>query len=281
MTLGFAFDAVVAGKDSWGRPVYMERRTAPLLWGLVQDYANHGWGELVILEGGRTLARQQELWDGYQKGLPGYNTAAFPGTGKHDKKGTAVDFGAPWDSSYKVGWQRLASIAPRWGFTNTEGANTKPRPEGWHWVCDPDKATASLVGAEFAGFDLEGLDDDMPLSDDDIKKIANAAAIAVLTGSFGDKDGVQRELRTVLNNIDRAATDGKGLVAGVDKRVADVQAAVLNGHGGDKIAQAVWDHPITRGDKDAQGRNIVTKARDLVGTSQLWVNQIITKLTAK
>lgn len=116
----------------------------------------------------------------------------------------------------------------------------------------------------------KSLEENMKISDADKDDIAARAAVRVITGGFNNKDGTNKELWMVLNDIQAEA-------AGTKKLTGDVQTAVLNGHGADKVAQAVWDHPITRGDYEMiDGKKVyrVSRARDLLGTWQLWVNEL-------
>lgn len=89
----------------------------------------------------RSYREQEALYDGYVRRLPGYNTAAKPGTSQH-QNGVAFDIqvaGGAGDPCYD--W--LTRNAPRHGFVRT--VNREP----WHWEYDPARAQAALAKGTF------------------------------------------------------------------------------------------------------------------------------------
>lgn len=85
---------------------------------------------LTINSGGRTYAEQARLYDGYRRGLPGFNLAAPPGTSQHES-GRALDFGGAIMNAGSREHQWLQQNAGRFGFKWT-GKNFK-QFEPWHW----------------------------------------------------------------------------------------------------------------------------------------------------
>lgn len=86
--------------------------------------------DMKVVSGGRSYAEQKRLYDGYKRGLPGYNLAARPGTSVHES-GRAVDFGGALHSSGTREHNWLVQNAGRWGFKWT-GKNFK-QFEPWHF----------------------------------------------------------------------------------------------------------------------------------------------------
>ena len=89
----------------------------------------------------RCYREQEALYEGFIKKLPGYNTAAKPGTSKH-QNGVAFDIqvaGGAGDPTYD--W--LTRNAPQRGFVRT--VNKEP----WHWEYDPPAAQAALAKGTF------------------------------------------------------------------------------------------------------------------------------------
>lgn len=83
---------------------------------------------LIINDGYRDLAGQQQAWNDYQNGG---NLAAFPGTSNHGW-GIAVDFGGEiYTSSTSQGHQWLQNNAPTYGWI-WAGRNFS-QIENWHW----------------------------------------------------------------------------------------------------------------------------------------------------
>lgn len=83
---------------------------------------------IKINEGGRTRARQQELYSLYRAGRG--NLAARPGTSLHES-GRALDLGGAFQNAGSAEHRWLQANAGRWGYKWT-GKNFK-QFEPWHW----------------------------------------------------------------------------------------------------------------------------------------------------
>lgn len=83
---------------------------------------------LAINEGGRSRARQQQLYDLYRAGRG--NLAARPGTSLHES-GRAIDFGGAIQNANSPQHRWLQQNAGRWGF-KWSGKNFS-QVEPWHW----------------------------------------------------------------------------------------------------------------------------------------------------
>ena len=93
--------------------------------------------QVAINSGFRSYPEQKDLYEGYIKGLPGFNLAAKPGTSNH-QNGIAFDIavaGASGDPVYD--W--LKENAPPRGFIRT--VNGEP----WHWEYDTAKAAVAVA----------------------------------------------------------------------------------------------------------------------------------------
>lgn len=98
------------------------------------------WGmDLIVSDGTRTREEQQELYDGWNARLPGYNLAAPPGYSNHEESGPrgpraldirddGPDAGVATVYTPRSLWMR--ANAPRFHFTNA-GYEFDPQ-EGWH-----------------------------------------------------------------------------------------------------------------------------------------------------
>lgn len=90
---------------------------------------------VAINSGFRSYHEQKLLWDGFNKHLPGFNTAAKPGFSNH-QNGIALDIavvGGAGNPTYD--W--LAANATSFGFLRTVSG------EPWHWEFDPPRAQAA------------------------------------------------------------------------------------------------------------------------------------------
>jgi D-alanyl-D-alanine carboxypeptidase len=97
--------------------------------------------EIAINSGFRSYTEQKRLYEGYQKGLPGYNVAAPPGNSKH-QNGIAFDIrvaGGDGDPAYD--W--LKKNGPSHGFIRTVNK------ELWHWEYNRTKAAAAINAHTF------------------------------------------------------------------------------------------------------------------------------------
>jgi len=90
---------------------------------------------VAINSGFRSYPEQKFLWEGFNRGLPGFNTAAKPGYSNH-QNGIALDIavvGGTGNPTYD--W--LVVNATAFGFLRTVSG------EPWHWEYDPPKAEAA------------------------------------------------------------------------------------------------------------------------------------------
>jgi len=87
---------------------------------------------LPLKSGFRTYPKQEYLYDGYVRHLPGFNLAAKPGFSNH-QDGFAYDFAiAGYEGNPRYDW--LKKNGPRFGFVRT--VNKEP----WHWEYRPEVA---------------------------------------------------------------------------------------------------------------------------------------------
>lgn len=106
---------------------------------LAAAYRAAGMGNLTINSGGRTYAEQARLYDGYRRGLPGYNKAAPPGTSLHES-GIALDIGGPlYNTNMKAAmatkqhqWMRQNAAQFGWYWVGQKFG------ESWHWEYHPE-----------------------------------------------------------------------------------------------------------------------------------------------
>ncbi|MBZ6076347.1 M15 family metallopeptidase [Microvirga puerhi] len=97
--------------------------------------------EVAINSGFRSYPEQQRLYDGFIKGVPGFNMAAKPGRSQH-QNGIAFDIavaGGKGNPTYD--W--LTTNAPALGFIRT--VNGEP----WHWEYDLTKAAVAVAANTF------------------------------------------------------------------------------------------------------------------------------------
>lgn len=114
------------------------------------------WGyPAIILEGYRSLATQQALYQHWIDRDPGYNLAAYPGTSNHGY-GRAADFASHIDVYGSPQKKWMDANAPTYGWHPT-GNKFKPR-EAWHFDYWPGTA---LAGG-----------DSTPITDEEISKMA-------------------------------------------------------------------------------------------------------------
>ena len=103
--------------------------------------ANRDGIQLTLNSGFRSYPEQKLLRDGFERGLPGYNTAAKAGFSKH-QNGIAFDLSvAGGDGNPSYEW--LKRHATAFGFVRTVNK------EAWHWEFDEPKAHAALVAGTF------------------------------------------------------------------------------------------------------------------------------------
>jgi len=97
--------------------------------------------EVAINSGFRSYPEQQRLYDGYRKGVPGFNLAAKPGSSQH-QNGIAFDIAVPGGAGNPT-YDWLTEHAPRHGFVRT--VNKEP----WHWEYDKAKAAVAVAAHTF------------------------------------------------------------------------------------------------------------------------------------
>lgn len=97
-------------------------------------------GVLLPLKSGfRTYAKQEYLYNGWVKRLPGFNLAARPGFSNH-QDGQAYDFAiSGYEGNPRYDW--LKKNGPRFGFVRT--VNKEP----WHWEYRPEIARTGYKAA--------------------------------------------------------------------------------------------------------------------------------------
>ncbi len=96
---------------------------------------------IAINSGFRSYPQQKDLFEGFQKHLPGFNLAAPPGRSNH-QNGIAFDIrvaGGDGDPTYE--W--LKKNGPSHGFVRT--VNREP----WHWEFDKTKANKAIANRTF------------------------------------------------------------------------------------------------------------------------------------
>jgi hypothetical protein len=96
---------------------------------------------VAINSGFRSYPEQKFLYEGYKKHLPGFNTAAPPGTSKH-QNGIAFDIRVAGGDGDPV-YQWLKKNGPAHGFVRT--VNGEP----WHWEFDKVKANKAVANHTF------------------------------------------------------------------------------------------------------------------------------------
>lgn len=99
-------------------------------------------GVLVAINSGfRSYPEQKLLWEGFSRGIPGFNRAAKPGASNH-QNGIAFDIAVPGgDGNPTYEWMKKKATG--FGFVRT--VNGEP----WHWEYDPDKASAAAARGAF------------------------------------------------------------------------------------------------------------------------------------
>jgi D-alanyl-D-alanine carboxypeptidase-like protein len=94
---------------------------------------------LPLKSGFRTYMKQEYLYNGYIKRLPGFNLAAKPGFSNHED-GYAYDFAiAGYEGNPRYDW--LKAHGPNYGFVRT--VNKEP----WHWEYRPQIAATGKYKA--------------------------------------------------------------------------------------------------------------------------------------
>lgn len=97
--------------------------------------------DLTLNSGFRAYPEQKALYEGYVRGLPGFNTAAKPGFSMH-QNGLAFDLSVPGgDGNPTYEW--LKRHATQFGFVRTVSG------EPWHWEFDPPRAQAAQARGSF------------------------------------------------------------------------------------------------------------------------------------
>jgi hypothetical protein len=96
---------------------------------------------VAINSGFRSYPEQKQLYEGFTRGLPGYNQAAEPGKSKH-QNGIAFDISVPGGAGDPC-YDWLTRNAPQRGFVRT--VNNEP----WHWEYDTRAAQAAVAAGTF------------------------------------------------------------------------------------------------------------------------------------
>lgn len=99
------------------------------------EAAKAGGIGVAINSGFRSYGEQDLLFQGFKKGLPGFNLAAPPGASNH-QNGIALDIAVSGGAGTPV-YDWLAKNATSFGFVRT--VNGEP----WHWEFDLPKAAAA------------------------------------------------------------------------------------------------------------------------------------------
>jgi D-alanyl-D-alanine carboxypeptidase len=101
--------------------------------------------EIGVNSGFRSWPEQKFLFEGRQKGLPGFAPANRPGNSNH-QNGIAFDIDVNGGGSNPT-YVWLSKNATRFGFLRT--VSTEP----WHWEYLPEKAAAARARGVFSTFD--------------------------------------------------------------------------------------------------------------------------------
>ena len=92
--------------------------------------------QLPLKSGFRAYPKQEYLYNGYKRGLPGFNLAAKPGFSNH-QDGFAFDFAiSGYEGNPRYDW--LKKNGPRFGFVRTVSG------EPWHWEYRPEAARSGF-----------------------------------------------------------------------------------------------------------------------------------------
>jgi hypothetical protein len=97
--------------------------------------------QVAINSGFRSYPEQKVLFEGFKKGLDGFNTAAPPGSSNH-QNGIAFDIAVGGGSGDPI-YDWLKKNAPARGFIRT--VNKEP----WHWEFDKAKAAIAVAAKTF------------------------------------------------------------------------------------------------------------------------------------
>lgn len=153
---------------------------------LLEDSPHH----IGITSAWRSRAEQQRLYDGWKARRPGFHPANRPGSSKHERTVRGEPAAEAADLSYS------SAAARTWAHQHAEryGLHFPIPREPWH------------VESNGRSIDLE---DDVPLSDDDVQRVAKA--VHALT----KKDAV-----TILRAADQPS------IKTLDTRLARIEAAL-------------------------------------------------------
>jgi len=179
--------AVPGYKGMWARRVVVEAWIAA--------------GKPKLLWAGRTYEEQKRLYLGWKNKKPGYNAADNPdaNTRQPHVRGMALDL-AVYDSGTVLRMLKAGFTRPVWV------RNGYSQDEPWHFelaayvgsIKKIPKVTAAVAGGGATTFDPKE-DDDMPLSKEDIQKVADAVwgrAVA-----FGSKKDVLQVLADIPRSV--------------------------------------------------------------------------------
>lgn len=164
---------------------------------------------LPVISAYRTLAEQQQLWDGYVNHRPGYNPANRPGTSQHGE-GLSIDL----TSTAAIAW--MSAHGATFGWSQTYRAS-----EPWHFDYDParDRSTTPTPSPTTAPAPTP-LD---PMEDDDMntERALQAAYRQQVGRTPGDTELDDRILRIALGQSTLA-----GEIAAIDRSTESDRYAV-------------------------------------------------------
>ena len=109
--------------------IYISKEQLPHYTKMVDSAATDGV-KIILNSGFRTHQEQKELYEGFQSGKSGFNTAARPGFSNH-QNGIAFDIANTQGARSKV-YIWLSNNAHKFGFINS-GRFFKGQRESWHW----------------------------------------------------------------------------------------------------------------------------------------------------
>ena len=126
-----------------GELASISEKTCDAFLALVE--AGRSDGVTIGLNSGfRSWPEQKQLYDGFKRGLPGFNPANPPGFSAH-QNGVAFDFDVGGGGSNPV-YLWLQEHGTRFGFLRTVSR------EAWHWEYRPDQAAAARVRGSFTAW---------------------------------------------------------------------------------------------------------------------------------
>lgn len=219
---------------------------------LQQAFLAHFGIALVIVEGYRNLQRQQYLYNGWIKGLPGFNLAAVPGTSNHGWA-LACDFGSGVNTFGDVHKVWMDANAPAFGWF--PAGNSFSPPEAWHFEYRGGATitTASQITAAASSAALTSEEDDMDATQaQQLQFIYNILASDTIDGTAGGMRAVLVDARAKAAQIQAIlATDENGGMRAVLKdALAEATAAKASA---DNLTAIVATDTVTVGGVAVKG----------------------------